>query len=67
MSKLFIESKCTTGVIEKKTIISDKVSRINKVKVAMIDMTIDINILKSLDEEVAKDMLYKHIKDHVGI
>lgn len=54
MSKLFIESKCTTGVIEKKTIISDKVSRINKVKVAMIDMTIDINMLKSLDEEAAK-------------
>lgn len=67
MSKLFIESKCTTGVIEKKTIISDKVSRINKVKVAMIDMTIDINMLKSLDVEVAKDMLYKHIKDHIGI
>lgn len=67
MSKLFIESKCTTGVIEKKTIISDKVSRINKVKVAMIDMTIDINMLKSLDEEVVKDMLYKHIKDHIRI
>ena len=67
MSKLFIESKCTTGVIEKKTIISDKVSRINKVKVAMIDMTIDINMLKSLDVEVAKDMIYNHIKDHIGI
>lgn len=67
MSKLFIESKCTTGVIEKKTIISDKVSRINKVKVAMIDMTIDINMLKSLDPEVAKDMLYNHIKDHIRI
>lgn len=67
MSKLFIESKCSTGIIDKKTIISDNVSRVNKVKVAMIDMTIDINMLKSLDPEVAKDMLYKHIKDHIGI
>lgn len=67
MSKLFLESKCTTGVIDKKTIISDKVSRVNKVKVAMIDMIIDINMLKSLDPEVAKDMIYNHIKDHIGI
>lgn len=67
MSKLFLETKCTTGIIDKKTIISDKVSRVNKVKVAMMDITIDINMLKSLDPEIAKDMIYNHIKDHIGI
>lgn len=65
MSKLFLESTCTPGTEERKTIISDKVTRINKVQVGYIKLTIDINMFKSLDTAIAKDMLYEHFKKHL--
>ncbi len=62
MSSLIIESKSSPGTKEISVFKNDKVFK-RKKQVLKCDITIDINMFKSLDENIAKDMLYKHFKE----
>lgn len=62
MSSLIIESKSCPGTKEISVLKNDKVFK-RKKQVLHCEVTIDINTFKSLDENVAKDILYKHFKE----
>lgn len=63
MSKLILEANSCPGTKEVTVIKNGKVFK-RKKQVLYCEITIDINTLKSLDENVTKDMLYQHFKKH---
>lgn len=62
MASLILEANSCPGTKEVTVIKNDKVFK-RKKQVLHCAIIIDINIFNSLDENVAKDMLYKHFKN----
>lgn len=64
-SKLIIEMTACSGTIDRTYCFKNRVEK-RKRKVLKTSIVLDINNFKSLDKEVAKEILYKAFKESIG-